>query len=63
MTPTWFSKDDVIEIRSILVNAILEMLSSLDFANTSWVVGLGNATSGGGSTSTIVCDCFSISHK
>jgi hypothetical protein len=38
-------------------------LSSSNFANTSWVVDLGNATNGGGSTSTIVCDSFRISYK
>jgi hypothetical protein len=63
VTPIWFSKDDVIEMQLILMNAILKTLSSLDFANTSWVVDLGNATSGGGSTSTIICDCFRILHK
>jgi hypothetical protein len=63
VTPTWFSKDDVMEIQSILVNVILEASISSNFANTSWVVDLGNATSGGGSTSTIVCDSFKISHK
>jgi hypothetical protein len=51
MTPTWFSRDDAIEMWLILVNAILEMLCSLDFANTSWVVDLGDITNGGGSTS------------
>ncbi len=51
------------EIQSILVNVILEASISSNFANTSWVVDLGNATSGGGSTSTIVCDSFKISHK
>jgi len=34
------------------VNAILKMLHSLDFANTSWVVDLGNVTNGGGLAST-----------
>jgi hypothetical protein len=34
------------------MNAILEMLHSSDFANTSWVVDLGDVTNGGGSTST-----------
>jgi hypothetical protein len=52
VTPTWFSRDDVIEMWLILVNAILEMLRSLDFANTSWVVDLADVTNGGGSTST-----------
>ncbi len=52
MTPTWFSKDDAIEMWSILVNAILETLRSSNFANTNWVVNLGDVTNGGGSTST-----------
>jgi len=31
LTPTWFSRDDVIVMRSILVNAILQTLRMLDF--------------------------------
>jgi hypothetical protein len=52
VTPTWFSRDDAIVMHLILVNAILQTLSMLDFANTGWVIDLGNITSGGGSTST-----------
>ncbi len=52
MTPTWFSRDDVIEMHSILVNAILRMLRMLDFTNTCWVVDLGDVTNDEGSTST-----------
>jgi hypothetical protein len=52
VTPNWFSKDDVIKMQSILMNAILEILCNLDFVNTSWVVDLGYVTNGAGSTST-----------
>jgi hypothetical protein len=34
------------------VNAILKLLCSLDFSNTSWVVDLGDVTNGGISTLT-----------
>jgi len=34
------------------VNAILKMFLSLNFANTSWVVDLGDVTNGGRSAST-----------
>lgn len=52
MTTTWFSKDDVIAMRSILVNAILQTLCMSNFTNIGWVVDLGDVTNGGGSTST-----------
>jgi len=52
VTPTWFSRDDVIAMHSILVNAILHTLYMLDFTNTSWVVDLGDVISDEGSTST-----------
>ncbi len=58
MTPTWFSRDDAIEMRSIPMNAILETLRSLDFANTNWVINLGDVTNGGGSTSTQFVNIF-----
>lgn len=57
MTPTQFSTDDAIEMRSILVNATLEKCSS-DFANTNWVIDLGDVTNGGGSTSTQFVNIF-----
>jgi hypothetical protein len=50
---TWFSRDDAIVMRSILVNAILLTLHMLNFANIGWVVDLGDVTSGGGSTQSI----------
>ncbi len=52
VTTTWFSKDDVIKMHSILVNAILQMLCMSNFTNTCWVADLGDVTNGGGSTST-----------
>jgi hypothetical protein len=52
VTPTWFSRDDVIKMRLILMNAMLKTLCSLDFVNTSWVVDLGYVTNGVGSTPT-----------
>jgi hypothetical protein len=52
VTPIWFSRDDAIAMCLILVNAILQTLCMLDFANTSWVVDLGDVTNGKGSSST-----------
>jgi hypothetical protein len=52
VTPTWFSRDDVIVMYLIPMNAILQTLRILDFTNTGWVIDLGDVTSGGGSTST-----------
>jgi hypothetical protein len=49
--PTWFSRDDAIVMCLVPMNAILQTLRMLDFANTSWVLNLGDVTSGGGSTS------------
>jgi hypothetical protein len=56
VTPTWFSKDDMIAMWLILMNAILETLCLSNFAKTSWVVDLRDVSNGGGSTLTqFVC--------
>jgi hypothetical protein len=52
VTLTWFPRDDVIAMCSILVNAILQTLHMSDFTNIGWVVDLGDVTSGGGLAST-----------
>ncbi len=61
MTPTWFSRDDAIAMRSIIVNVILHTLRMSNFANIGWVVDLGDATNGGGLTSTQFANV--MSHK